>query len=73
MGCVSESEVTPVGGASIPGNGIPDLLGFQGLRSLRGLGFFQQFMVSLGCFGVHVLVVIFLSGVGVCVIGRDVH
>ena len=72
MGSVSESEVTPVGGAFIPGNGIPDLLGFQGLRSLRGLGFFQQFMVFLGCFGVQVLVM-FLSGVGVCVVGRDVH
>ena len=73
MGSASESEVTPVGGAFIPGNGIPDLLGFQGLRSLRGLGFFQQFMVFLGCFGVQVLVVMFLSGVGVCVVGRDVH
>lgn len=73
MGCVSKGEVTPVGGASIPGNGVPDLLGFQGLRPLRGLGFCQQFMVSLGCFGVHILVVTFLSGVGVCVIGHDVH
>ena len=29
--------------------------------------------VSLVCFGVHILVVTFLSGVGVCVIGHDVH